>query len=132
VSGDKHTEGMFAAAALLESYLRQVQSIEGNLREADENIDTVREVRMLMVVGASHHCEMQREVSDARRSLLHHISADIAAASRLVASDGRRQALHHAVVRCQRCGGMCACCELCFCRESPMATRTCYARRSGT
>ena len=35
---------MFAAAALLESYLRQIQSIEGNLREADENIDTVREV----------------------------------------------------------------------------------------
>ena len=44
-TGDKHTEGMFAAAALLESYLRQIQSIEGNLREADENIDTVREVR---------------------------------------------------------------------------------------
>ena len=43
-TGDKHTEGMFAAAALLESYLRQIQSIEGNLREADENIDTVREV----------------------------------------------------------------------------------------
>ncbi len=43
-TGDKHSEGMFAAAALLESYLRQIQSIEGNLREADENIDTVREV----------------------------------------------------------------------------------------
>ena len=43
-TGQKHTEGMFAAAALLESYLRQIQSIEGNLREADENIDTVREV----------------------------------------------------------------------------------------
>ena len=43
-TGDKHSEGMYAAAALLESYLRQIQSIEGNLREADENIDTVREV----------------------------------------------------------------------------------------
>ncbi len=38
---------MYAAAALLESYLRQIQSIEGNLREADENIDTVREVLLL-------------------------------------------------------------------------------------
>lgn len=35
---------MYTAAALLESYERQIQSIEGRLREADENIDTVREV----------------------------------------------------------------------------------------
>lgn len=43
-SRKKHTSGMYAAAALLESYERQIQSIEGRLREADENIDTVREV----------------------------------------------------------------------------------------
>lgn len=36
---------MFEAAALLESYQRQIQSVEGRLKEADENIDTVREVR---------------------------------------------------------------------------------------
>jgi len=35
---------MFEAAALLESYQRQIQSVEGRLKEADENIDTVREV----------------------------------------------------------------------------------------
>ena len=40
----KHTGSMYEAAALLESYERQIQSIEGRLREADENIDTVREV----------------------------------------------------------------------------------------
>lgn len=43
-SGDTHTSGMFEAAALLESYQRQIQSVEGRLKEADENIDTVREV----------------------------------------------------------------------------------------
>lgn len=38
---------MYRGAGLLESYQRQVQSLDGGLQELEENIDTVREVRML-------------------------------------------------------------------------------------
>lgn len=40
----RQTPAMYRAAVLLESYQRQVQSMDGELREVEENIDTVREV----------------------------------------------------------------------------------------
>lgn len=40
----KQTAAMYRGAGLLESYQRQVQSIDGGLQELEENIDTVREV----------------------------------------------------------------------------------------
>jgi hypothetical protein len=40
----RQTPAMYRAAVLLESYQRQVQSLDGELREVEENIDTAREV----------------------------------------------------------------------------------------
>jgi len=40
----QQTPAMYRGAGLLESYQRQVQSMDGELRELEENIDTVREV----------------------------------------------------------------------------------------
>ena len=42
---DKQKAAMYRGAGLLESYQRQVQSLDGGLQELEENIDTVREVR---------------------------------------------------------------------------------------
>ena len=47
----QQTAAMYRGAGLLESYQRQVQSMDGALRELEENIDTVREVRAPCLVG---------------------------------------------------------------------------------
>ena len=50
---DKQRAAMYRGAGLLESYQRQVQSLDGGLQELEENIDTVREV---MTCSASRLC----------------------------------------------------------------------------
>ena len=50
---------MYRAAGLLESYQRQVQSMDGELRELEENIDTVREVCRLPCHSSLPPCPAQ-------------------------------------------------------------------------
>lgn len=74
---------MYRGAGLLESYQRQVQSLDGGLQELEENIDTVREVLSFAAVSFLEQlpCLQRLGPPSARWREAHFSAAQVAALS---------------------------------------------------